>query len=312
MSRSAKGYIIAIIGIAFWSTTAVFLGYLLTYYHMPALVLAFWRNLLVCAALIPAIFFIQRPLLSIKFSQVRFYIFYGLVLAVFNSIWTLSVQENGAAAATVLAYSSAGFTAILAFFIFRELLGYPKILAIILSLGGCVLAANAYRGEMWQTNPLGVTTGLITGVLFAAYTLFGKEASKREMNVWTSLLYSFAFGAFFIMLFNLLPFLPGAAGSFSSLVPDLPVKGWGILVLLSFGPTLLGFGLYNASMNYLPASITNLLATTEPVLTAVEAYIFLGERLTIVQIAGSVIILIAVLIVRLEKEETMIIQSVSD
>jgi drug/metabolite transporter (DMT)-like permease len=83
-------------------------------------------------------------------------------------------------------------------------------------------------------------------------------------------------------------------------------------VLLSFGPTLLGFGLYNASMNYLPASITNLLATTEPVLTAVEAYIFLGERLTFIQIAGSVIILIAVLIVRLEKEEAMIIQSISD
>jgi DME family drug/metabolite transporter len=227
MSRSAKVYIIAIIGIAFWLTTAVFLGYLLTYYQMPALVLAFWRNLLVCAALIPALFFVQRPLLSIRFSQVRFYILYGLVLAVFNSIWTLSVQENGAAVATVLAYSSAGFTAILAFFIFRELLGYAKILAILLSLSGCVMAANAYRGEMWQTNPLGVTTGLITGVLFAAYTLFGKEASRREMNVWTSLLYSFAFGAFFIMLFNLLPFLPGAAGSFSALIPNLPVKGWG-------------------------------------------------------------------------------------
>jgi DME family drug/metabolite transporter len=312
MSRSAKGYIIAIIGIAFWSTTAVFLGYLLTYYHMPALVLAFWRNLLVCAALIPTLLVMQRSLLSIKLSQVRFYILYGLILAVFNSIWTLSVQENGAAVATVLAYSSAGFTAILAFFIFREPLGYPKVVAIILSFGGCVLTANAYRSEMWQKNPLGVTTGLITGVLFAAYTLFGKEASRWKMNVWTSLLYSFAFGAFFIMLFNLLPFIPGAAGSFSALIPDLPVRGWEILVLLSFGPTLLGFGLYNASMNYLPASITNLLATTEPVLTAVEAYILLGERLTLVQITGSAIILLAVLIVRLEKEETMIIQSVSD
>jgi drug/metabolite transporter (DMT)-like permease len=38
-------------------------------------------------------------------------------------------------------------------------------------------------------------------------------------------------------------------------------------------------------------------------MTAVEAYIFLGERMTILQITGGLIILSAVLIVQLEKEE---------
>jgi drug/metabolite transporter (DMT)-like permease len=56
------------------------------------------------------------------------------------------------------------------------------------------------------------------------------------------------------------------------------------------------------SMNYLPASITNLLATLEPAMTAAEAYIFLHERMTVIQIIGSLIILSAVLIVQLEKE----------
>jgi drug/metabolite transporter (DMT)-like permease len=55
-------------------------------------------------------------------------------------------------------------------------------------------------------------------------------------------------------------------------------------------------------MNYLPASITNLLATLEPAMTAVEAYIFLHERMTGIQVIGSLIILSAVLIVQLEKE----------
>jgi drug/metabolite transporter (DMT)-like permease len=57
-------------------------------------------------------------------------------------------------------------------------------------------------------------------------------------------------------------------------------------------------------MSYLPASITNLLATTEPMMTAVEAYLFLDERMTAIQIAGSVIILFAVLIVRFRNETT--------
>jgi len=302
MSRLTKGYLIAIIGITIWSTTGVFMGYLLTKYNMPALLLAFWRNLLVGVALVPALFLIRRSLLDINISQIRFFGSYGLTLALFNSIWALSLRENGAAVATVLGYSSAGFTAIIALFLFQEKLGLPKIVAIILSLGGCVMVSNAYSTEMWKLNPLGVSTGLVSGVLFAVYTLFGKEAARREINVWTSLLYSFAFGAVFIMVFNLFPVLPGAAGSFKALLPELPPDGWLILVFLSFVPTLLGFGLYNGSMNYLPASIANLLATTEPAMTAIEAYVFLRERMTLIQIVGSVIILSAVLIVQLERE----------
>jgi drug/metabolite transporter (DMT)-like permease len=55
-------------------------------------------------------------------------------------------------------------------------------------------------------------------------------------------------------------------------------------------------------MSYLPASVTNLLATLEPAMTAAEAYVFLHERMTLIQIAGSLVILSAVLIVQFQKE----------
>lgn len=302
MSRLTKGYVIAIIGITFWSTTGVFIGYLLTNYEMPALLLAFWRNLLVCVALIPVLSLIHRSGFHLRVSQIGFYVFYGLILALFNSIWVLSVKANGAAVATVLGYSSAGFTVILAWWLFKENLGLPKILAIILSSSGCVMVSNAYRAEMWKLNPVGVSTGLLSGLLFAGYSLMGKEAARRKINPWISLLYSFAFGSMFIMIFNLFPRLSRIASSSNVFFPDLPIKGWLILMILSFIPTLFGFGLYNMSMNYVPAGIVNLLATVEPAMTAVEAYIFLDERMTMVQITGSLIILSAVVIVQCEKE----------
>jgi DME family drug/metabolite transporter len=301
MSRLTRGYLIAIAGITLWSTTGVFIGYLITNYHMPALLLAFWRNVLVCVALVPALFLIRRSLLGTSVSQIPLYVFYGLVLALFNSIWVLSLEANGAGVATVLGYSSAGFTAILAWWLFKERLGPAKVLAIILSLSGCIMVANAYSREMWKLNPLGVATGLLSGLFFAGYTLFGKEAARQEINPWTSMLYSFAFGSAFIMVFNLFPVLPGAAGSVKALLPDLPASGWLILVVLSFVPTLGGFGLYNTSMHYLPASTANLLATSEPAMTAVEAYIFLDERMTGIQIVGSLIILCAMLVVQLDQ-----------
>ncbi len=302
MSQLTKGYLIAIIGVAIWSTTGVFIAYLIDHYGMQSLVLAFWRNLLVCVCLAPVLFVIRRSLLQIDRSQVGFYLFYGLMLALFNSIWTLAVEANGAAVATVLGYSSTGFTAILARWLFKEKLGVHKVLAVILSLGGCVLVAKAYSAQVWQLNPLAVTTGLLSGLFFAGYSLCSKEAARRKLNPWTSLLYSFAFGTLFIVLFNLFPALPGAGGSLRGLLPSLPAAGWLVLVVLSFGPTVLGFGLYTVSMDYLPASIANLLATSEPVMTAVESYIFLRERMTLLQVIGSLVILSAVVIVQFEKE----------
>jgi drug/metabolite transporter (DMT)-like permease len=302
MSQSTKGYLIALTGITIWSTTGILIGVLITDYQMPALLLAFWRNVLVCLALAPALYLIRRSLLRMDRTQIRFYAFYGLLLALFNSIWVLSVQTNGAAVATVLAYSSAGFTAVFAWWFFKEQLRLPKIAAIVLSLIGCVLVSNAYNPDMWNLNPLGIMTGLLSGVLFAGYNMMAKEATRRKISPWTSLLYSFAFGSLFTFIFNLFPVLPGAAGSFSALSPKLSVNGWLVLIVLSFIPTILGFGLYNTSMNYLPASVVSLLATTEPAMTAVEAYIFLHERMTIVQILGSLIILSAVIIMRFEKE----------
>jgi drug/metabolite transporter, DME family len=302
MSHTTKGYLIAIIGVIFWSFTGILISYLVTNFEIPALLLAFWRDLFVSIALVAALFLIRRSLLRTSASQIKFFVFFGLILAVFNSIWTLSVRANGAAVATVIAYSSAGFTAILAYFLFKEKLGLPKILAVILSLSGCVLVSGAYRLDMWKLDPIGLTVGLLSGLFFAGYSLMGKEAARRKINPWTSLVYSFAFGTIFLMIFNLIPILPGSAGSINGLIPDLPINGWLILIVLAFFPTIFGFGLYNTSMNYIPASNANLLATLEPALTAVEAYIFLDEQMTILQIIGGLFILSAMVVIFLEKE----------
>jgi drug/metabolite transporter (DMT)-like permease len=299
LSSLTKGYLIAISGISIWSTTGIFMGLLLTDHNMSALLLAFWRNLLVCTALLPSLVLVRRPLLHIKASQIKFFLFYGLTLALFNSIWIISIRENGVAIATVFGYTSAGFTAIIAYLIFKEKLGFIKIIAVVLSLGGCVLVSNAYNIDMLRLNPLGVTTGLVSGILFSLYTLFGKETAKREINMWTSLLYSFAFSVPFMFVFPFLPIFSEAITSIFQLLPVLSLAGWGILVFLSFIPTLLGYGLYNGSMNYIPASITNLLVTLELPITAILAFIFLDERLTTIQIFGSLLILVAVILVQL-------------
>jgi len=232
----------------------------------------------------------------------RYLIIYGLVLAFFNSLWTLSVALNGASISTVLAYCSAGFTALLGWWFLKERLDWAKIVAVVLSLGGCVLVSDALNLETWMSNFVGILTGLLSGLFYAIYSLMGRSASQRDLNPWTTLLYTFGFAAIFLLAFNLLPvnFLPGKAMQIADLLwLGNSLTGWGVLLLLAAGPTLAGFGTYNISLGYLPSSIANLIMSLEPAFTAVMAYMLFGEILSGIQIIGSLMILFAVIFLRI-------------
>jgi len=300
-SNLTRGYAIALISAVILSTTAIFIRYLTQTYQIPALVLAFWRDVIVFLTLLPILALLRPLLLRAQRRHLFSLIIYGFVLAIFNALWTLSVTLNGAAVSTVLAYTSAAFTALLGWWLLKERLDWAKILAVVVSLGGCVLVSGAWDPAVWGSNLAGIVTGILSGLIYAVYSLMGRSAAQRGLSTWTSLLYIFAFATVFLLLFNLLPgrILPGAATVASDLMwLGDSFAGWGILFLLAAGPTLAGFGLYNLSLSYLPSSIANLIATTEPPFTALMAFFLLNERLSAIQIGGSVMILAAVLFLR--------------
>ena len=303
-SNLSRGYAYALVSAVILATTAIFIRYLTQTYQLPALVLAFWRDGLVALTLLIVLRLFKRQLLHIAHCHLGYLVGYGFVLAIFNSSWTLSVAINGAALATVLVYCSAGFTALLGWWLLREHLDGIKLLAVAFSLGGCVLVADALNPAAWQTNLAGILTGILAGLGYAIYTLMGRSASQRGLNPWTSVVYTFGFAALFLLAFNLLPgeVVPGAAVRAADLfwLGDA-LEGWGILFLLAAGPTLLGFGLYNTSLSYLPSSVVNLIVTLEPPFTAIIAYFLLGERLTGMQMLGGLIILAGVVLLRVSE-----------
>lgn len=302
ISTINRGYSFAILGALFLSTTSIIIRHMTLTYQIPALILAFWRNVFVVATLIPAFLIFNKSFLKIDRSHLLFLTFFGFVVAIFNSFWTLSVSINGAAVATVLVYCSAGFTVILGWWLLRERLTWSKIVAVILSLGGCVLVAEAYQPAMWDTNLSGIMTGILSGLSYAAYSLMGRSASNKGLSPWTTLLYSFGFAGVFLLLFNLIPgdfFIGKAVDAADLMWLGNRWDGWIILILLSAIPTLGGFGFYNVSLSYLPSSIANLIATMEPAFTSITAYFFLAERLTPIQIFGSIVTLSGVVFLRI-------------
>ncbi len=303
-SDLARGYTIAMISAAVLSTTAILIRYLTQNYQLPPLVLAFWRDGLVACTLLPVLGAIRPTLLRVNRQQFLFLVIYGLMLATFNSLWTTAVALSGAAIATVLVYSSGGFTALLGRWLLRERLDGTKLAVVGLTMGGCVLVSEAFDATTWNANLVGVITGVLSGLWYAIYTLMGRSASERGLNPWTTLFYTFGLAALFLLALNVLSrgLVPGTAMHLSDLFwLGNAIMGWGVLFLLAAGPTVLGFGLYNVSLVYLPSSVANLIATLEPVFTTVIAFFLLGERLNGVQIFGGLMILVGVLFLRIHE-----------
>lgn len=299
--RPGGGYFICLLAAAILATTAVLIRHLSLAYHLPALVMAFWRDVAVVATLAPGFLLFGRARFRVPPGLWPYLAAYGLVLSLFNVLWTLSVTINGAAVATVLVYCSAAFTVALGRWLLQEPLGLAKVLATVLCLVGCVLVSGAHHAEAWRANLAGILAGALSGLSYASYSLMGRSAAQRGLDPWTTLFYIFGFATGFLFLFNLPPggFLPGSAtrlGDFLWL--GRAWDGWGILFLLGAGPTVAGFGLYLVSLSRLPSSVANLVVSVEPAFTALFAFLFLGERLGLVQAAGGLMILGGVAVLR--------------
>jgi len=298
-----RGYAIAIASAAVLSSTAPFIRHLTLAYQVPALVLALWRDVLVAAVLGTALAVVRPGLLRVRRADLPLLLGYGLVLAVFNCCWTLSVALTGAALATVLAYSSAVFSAVLGWWLFAEPLGAGKGVAVLLCLGGCALVAGLPGVSAASASLPGVLLGVASGLCYAAYGLLGRAASRRGLSAWTTVLYAFGIAGAILLLLDLaaagrLPGTPATPGEVASVGGP---AAWAFLFALAAGPTVLGFGLYNVSLAYLPASTANLVLTLEPLFTAAIAYLALGERLARGAVAGCALILAGVLLVHLSE-----------
>jgi drug/metabolite transporter (DMT)-like permease len=301
-AKFSRGYLIALAAAAFLSTTAIFIRHLTQTYQLPALVLAFWRDLFVVLTLLVALGFFRPALLLLPRRHIGYLCLYGLALSFFNSFWTLSVALTGAAISTVLVYCSAAFTALLGWWLLKERMSWVKIFAIALCLGGCVLVSGILLPSNASASLPGIMAGIVAGLMYAVYSLMGRSASQRGLNPWTTLIYTFVFAALFLLAYNLFlgGILPGTANTSAEMFwLGNSLEGWLVLFALAAVPTVMGFGLYNVSLTYLPSSVANLIVTIEPAFTAVIAFLLLGERLDVLQLFGSAMILGGVVFLRL-------------
>ncbi len=297
----ARGYAVALATTAVFSTTAIFIRHLTETYALAPGALSFWRSAMLVASLAAILLLVRPRLLRARRADLRFLAGLGLVVALFNLLWTTSVARCGAAIATVLAYTSGAFTALFGFLLLRERLGRWGFAAMGLCMLGCALVSGVLEGGPAHGDGAGVGAGLASGALYGLYAVLGRAGAHRAIDPWTMVLYAFGANALAQLAFLLVgPIaVPGAPGIQDLLRIGPRLSGWAVLFGLAAGPTLLGFGLFNVTLRHLPSGEASLVLTLEPALTAAIAYPLLGERMTRGEILGGAVILGGVAVLHL-------------
>lgn len=290
MKSQLRGYVIVLSGTVIWALTGIVIKILLTWYTVAPVTIALWRVTIIAGFMLIVLGLFDTRALRFSSRDLCLFLVYGIVgIGIHQLVWIASVQYNGAAVATVILYTGPALVAIIAARLLNERMTRLKVLALILTLIGCMLVARAYETQHLRVNALGILAGLGSACTFATYSLLGRWATQRY-SPWTALFYAFLFGALF--LWPLALFL-------GQVIPSqFTLDGWGWIVFLALVPTLGGFASYTLGLSYLPASIASILAAFEPVTTAILAFWIFGEVLEPLQFGGAALILAGVILLR--------------
>jgi drug/metabolite transporter (DMT)-like permease len=155
--------------------------------------------------------------------------------------------------------------------------------AVALSLVGCFFVVRAY--DVSGLDGLGVLAAFGSMLTFAIY-MVGSERSGQRHQAVTTLFWAFGFATLFWALVTPWWSFPweGLASTRNAL----------LAVALVVAGTLVPFVLTVAALRHVPAPRVAVIATLEPVLAAVFAWIIHDEALAAIQIAGGMIVLTAV------------------
>src|SRR4051795_8285079 len=93
---------------------------------------------------------------------------------VFYLLYFFTVRESTVGTAAILLYSSPASVVLLAWIFLKETLGVLRILALALSFGGIFLIVGGYNPAVLEVSPLVLATGLLSGLTYGLYSIFGK------------------------------------------------------------------------------------------------------------------------------------------
>ena len=213
----------------------------------------------------------------------------GVLFALDLIAWHYGIEQVGAGLATVLGNLQVVFVGLLAWVILGERPSNRSLAAIPVALFGVLLISGVLESGAYGKNPgLGVVYGILTALAYSAFLLVlraGNEDIRRPAGP--------LFDATLVSGLTCIPI--GLAIGNLDWTPGWPA--WGYLLLLAWSSQALGWLLISITLPRLPAALTSVLLTFQPVLSVLFAWAILNETPSPLQLGGVALVLSGLLIV---------------
>jgi drug/metabolite transporter (DMT)-like permease len=207
-------------------------------------------------------------------------------------LWHHAIEEVGAGLATVLGNTQVVFVPLAAWLILGERPGARVAASVPVVMIGVVLISGVIGGgEAYGRDPvLGVLFGIGTGIAYAGFLLVQRRANADHRRPAGPLFDATLSAAVFSLIIGL------PLGEVD-LVPSWPAHGW--LLILALGVQVGGWLLISISLPRLPAAITSVVLTLQPVGSVLLGIWILAEAPSPFQLIGVLFIVAGLLMTTL-------------
>jgi drug/metabolite transporter (DMT)-like permease len=235
--------------------------------------------------------------LRLRRREVPLVAVFGVVgIALTQFLYYVAIGRLPVGIALVFEMTAPVFIALYVWLVRREHVRARLWAALALSLCGLVLVAEVWEGG-GALDPAGVLAALAAAVCLAAYYLLGERGTAdRDPVALTA--WSFVVAAVFWAVAA--PWWRFPAGVLTERVPvslgSLQVPVWALVGWIVVLGAAVPFWLSLAALRHLPPTTAGIVATVEPVLASIVAWLWVGQVLSAWQVAGGVVVLTGIVL----------------
>ena len=305
LQERSKGVALAATGASLWGINGTFADAVFSQFNAPVEWVVGTRLLMGGLLILLYAKFVLRQNVFNIFKSLRMslaiilFAFIGMVGSQY--MFFLSIGTNGAGVATILQFASPIFIYIYLVTRKEKAVYLMEVIYIIFTFIGVFLIVA--KGNIGQLNIslFGLLVGIGSAIAVAFYTIQPRQIIAE-------------FGSPIVVGWGML--LGGTGFQFVQAIwqPGFEVNMEVILYMafIVIIGTAIAFTCYLASVNYIDASLSNILASLEPLVANVLSVVLLGQRWSLIQMVGILIVIVSMILFANYNEKTKAVVTIPE